>query len=97
MLIFSLFLRKPSIWVEYLHTSQNDSTTNASNTAQIRIPHHVVNGINSNEYAVVNTEIIRVITIITIKYGHVIEESPAIKQRISSGNIGNRNISDKIR
>ena len=62
----SLSLINLSILSEYLSTILNASTTNAAKTIHISIPHHVVNGINSNEYAVVNTEI-TLVTVIIIK------------------------------
>ncbi len=77
---------------EYLHTSQNATIMAASSTPHIIKPHHVLNGIKSREYEVVRTEIALVIIIIIIKYVHVIEDSPATKQSISSGKSGSRNI-----
>ena len=80
-----------------MHTNQNAIAINVAITNQINIPHQVVNGIRPTEYEVAKTEVALVIKIITKKYGQVIEESPATKHKTSSGNIGNKNIMDKIK
>ena len=82
---------------EYFITSQNASTINAAIIIHIIIPHQVVKGINSKEYDVVATDTARVIKIITTKYPAVMEDRPATKHNTSSGNIGKRNMTDKIR
>ena len=56
-----------SILSEYLHISQNTIIIAASKIPQISNPHHVLNGIKSREYDVVNTEIARVMIIMTVK------------------------------
>ena len=61
------------------------------------MPHHVLKGISSNEYAEVKTEIARVIIIIITKYPQVIDDNPVTKHRISSGKSGNKNISESMR
>ena len=93
----NLLLMNKSILSEYFKTNRNASATAAASAAQIIMPHQVVKGINSNEKEVDNTDIRRVNTIITAKYLSVMEESPATKHKTSSGNIGKRNISDKIK
>ena len=61
---------------------------------QHRMPHHSVYGITSpaTDRLVSTTEIAREISCMTMKYFHVIVESPATKQRISSGKIGRMNM-----
>ena len=65
-------------------------------TTQVIIPHHSLKGMRFIDGATVKHDISLVIAIIIKKYGHVIDESPATKHRTSSGNIGSRNISDRI-
>ena len=93
----NLLFKNASILSEYLHTAQNEATTPAASKSHIVIPHQVLKGINCNENDVVKTEIALVIIIIIIKYSQVMDESPATKQRISSGNNGSRNISESKR
>lgn len=97
LLNLSLFFINASILSEYLQISQNAATTAAAIITQIKMPHQVLNGINPTEYAVVKTEIALVIVIIIKKYGQVMEDNPAIKHSTSSGNIGNKNINERIR
>ena len=94
---FNFVLIKLSILSEYLQTIQKDATTSAASTIHISMPHQVLKGIKPIEYEVVTTEIRRVMIIITMKYGQVIEDKPATKHSTSSGNIGNKNIMERIR
>ena len=49
LFILSLFLIKPSILSEYLHTTQKAATTKAPIISHIIIPHQVVSGIKPTE------------------------------------------------
>ena len=50
---------------EYLITSQKETATKTARITHMVIPHQVVNGMSSKEYAVVKTETARVTKIIT--------------------------------
>ena len=69
----------------------------AISTIHMSMPHQVVKGIISSEYAVVKTEMSLVTVIIMRKYGVVIDDSPATKHKTSSGKSGKRNIIESKR